>query len=398
MTVYDQIRQRAHEIRDEIIQWRRYFHQHPEWSLTEKETTAKIVEILKEMGYSDIVVGTVGRPDISATATLNADKPGPCVALRADIDALKITEQLEVPYKSVNEGFMHACGHDAHISMLLGAAKILMEMKDQLPGKVRLIFQHAEEVALGAKEKIEDGSLDGVDAIFGQHIWSPVMSGKIALRPGPLMASCDKFELTIQGMGGHGSMPHLSVDPVVAACQVVNAWQTIVSREADPLEAAVISVGKIDTGTLFNIIPDTCYLLGTTRTFRPEVRDLVEKRMGEIAEHVCKALRCEAKFTYTRMISPTLNTPESAVFAAEVLKSCFGDDAVYECPPTMGAEDFGEYTLKVPGAFMFLGTNNPEKGSDMPHHHPKFTVDEDTLEMGSAAMAVLVKAWFDKNA
>ena len=405
--MYENIIKQADALKEQVVAWRRDLHQHPELSNHEVETTAKVAKILTGLGYT-VKVGTNGRPGkdpakcadnakISVVADLNADKPGPCVALRADMDALKVEEWLEVPYKSVNEGSMHACGHDAHTSMLLGTATLLAGMKDQLPGKVRLIFQHAEEVCDGALDKIQDGCLDGVDVIFGQHIWQPTPDGKIATSRGPLMASCDGFDLVIKGHGSHGSMPHLSHDPVMAAVAVANAWQTIISREIDPLQPAVLPVCKIEAGTIFNAIPETAHVMGTTRTLSPEVRSHLAKRMEEVAVDVCRAMRCEAQFTYNWMVAPTVNDAALADFAITELKNAFGDD-VYECVPTMGAEDFAFYQEKVPGVFMFLGTGSEEKNMNYPHHNPRFTIDEDVLTKGVAAMAILVKSWLDKNA
>lgn len=403
--MYENIIKKANDLKGQIVAWRRDFHQNPELSNHEVQTTAKIAKILTDLGYT-VKVGTKGHPGkkdcaddakISIIADLNEDKAGPRVALRGDIDALHVAETLDVPFKSVNEGAMHACGHDAHASMLLGAATLLAGMKDELPGKVRLIFQHAEEVCDGALDKINDGCLDGVDAIFGQHIWQPTPNGKIATTRGPLMASCDGFELVVKGHGSHGSMPHLSHDPVMAAMAVANAWQTIISREIDPLQSAVLSVCKVEAGTIFNAIPETARMLGTTRALTAEVRKHLAARMEEIAVDVCKAMRCEAQFTYNWMVAPTVNDKDLAGFAIDTLKGVFGDD-VYECVPTMGAEDFAFYQEKVPGVFMFLGTGSEEKNMNYPHHNSKFTIDEDVLPKGVAAMSILVKAWLDKNA
>lgn len=388
---------RAEKIQPQVVQWRHHFHQHPEKSLEERETTAKIADILKELGYINIRIGVPGRPDVSLVADLNDHVPGKRVALRADIDALVITEERDLPWKSVNEGLMHACGHDAHTAMLLGAAAIMASHADKYPGKIRLIFQHAEEVGLGAREMIANDVLDGVDFVLGQHIWSPVQAGKIALRPGPIMASADKFEVTLQGRGGHGSMPHLSHDPVVAACALVGAWQSLVSRETDPLDSAVLSVGQITSGTIFNAIPDSAYLQGTTRTFRPEVRDALEQRMGDMAQLIAQAYGCDATFTYHRILSSTINDDDGALFVMKELKKLLGDEAVYQCPPTMGGEDFGEYTMRVPGVFMFLGTANEALDMTYPHHHPKFCIDDDVLPLGVAALAWLTKAWLEQN-
>ncbi|EFC90561.1 amidohydrolase [Dethiosulfovibrio peptidovorans DSM 11002] len=386
----DNIKKKAGEIKGDIAAWRHHFHSHPELSYQETETATRIASILRDMGYDDVKVGCKGR-DICVVADLDTGRPGKCIALRADIDALAVQEERDVPYRSKNDGVMHACGHDAHASMLLGAARILKDIEPELKGKVRLIFQHAEERGGGARELVEEGVLDGVDAVFGQHIWSPVPSGSISYCYGPTMASADQFELRIQGRGGHGSMPHLSIDPVVAACSVVSAWQTIVSREVDPLDAAVISVGEIKSGSVFNAIPDSATIKGTTRTFDPAVRELLAKRMEETAVAICSGLRCQAEFEYKFMLSPTITDPEFTRFAVEVAKKVLGEDKVVEARPTMGAEDFSYYLQERPGTFMFLGTGNEEKDMTYPQHHPKYCVDDDVLDLGAAMSASI--AW-----
>ncbi len=390
----DAIKKRSGELREQIAEWRHHFHRHPELSFHEEKTAAAIAEKLREMGYDHLKMGCKGR-DICVVADLGVGKPGKCIALRADIDALAVQEEREVPYRSENDGVMHACGHDSHAAMLLGAAKILKEIEKDLPGRVRLIFQHAEEMGGGARELVEEGVLDGVDVVFGQHIWSPVPSGSMSYCAGPTMASADSFELRIQGRGGHGSMPHLSVDPVVAACSVVSAWQTIVSREVDPLDAAVISVGEIKSGSVFNAIPDSALIRGTTRTFNQDVRKTLSIRMKEVAEAVCTGLRCRADFDYKFMLPPTITDRSFTEFAVKVAGRLLGDDKVVEARPTMGAEDFSYYLQERPGTFMFLGTGNPEKDMVYPQHHPKYCVDDDVLELGAAISASIAWAYLN---
>lgn len=390
-----EIKDKAHELSDEITGWRHHFHKHPELSYHETETAAKIASLLKGMGYTDVKLGC-GKGNICVVANLNAEREsGKCIALRADIDALGVQEKRDVPYKSENDGAMHACGHDAHISMLLGAAKILKELEPKLRGRVRLIFQHAEETGAGARDLVDEGVLEGVDVIYGQHIWSPVPSGSMTYCLGPTMASADKFELDIRGSGGHGSMPHLSIDPVIAACSVISAWQTIISREVDPLESAVISVGAIKSGSVFNAIPDSATVIGTTRTFSQEIRENLASRMKELAEAVCSGFRCKAEFIYHYMLPPTVNDPEFTRFAASVAKEIMGDEKVFETKPTMGAEDFSFYLQERPGAFMFLGTGNPEKDMVYPQHHPKYCVDDDVLALGTAVTAAIAWAYLN---
>ena len=244
---------------------------------------------------------------------------------------------------------------------------------------------------------IKNGALDGVDAICGLHIWSPVPSGKIAYHEGPTMASADSYLLNIKGKGGHGSMPHLSVDPVTCACAVVSAWQTIVSREVDPLEAGVISVGAINAGKVFNVIPENVSILGTTRTFRPEIRDYIESRMKTTAELICEAMRCTAEFAYTRFLPPTVTDPAFTKYAVEIAKEIAGAENVYEMAPTMGAEDFSYYLEKIPGTFLFLGTGNPEIDATYPQHHPKYKVDDAVLPLGVAAMSGIAMRFLGRS-
>ena len=391
--MFVQIREKARKIREDIIQWRHHFHRHPELSNCEFQTAATIAQALRDMGYDQVKVGCKGK-DICVVADLG--RGDRCIALRADIDALAVHEERDVPYRSENDGVMHACGHDAHASMLLGAAKILKGMENDLPGRVRLIFQHAEERGGGAKELVEEGVLDGVDVVFGQHIWSPVPSGSMTYCEGPTMASADMFELKIQGRGGHGSMPHMSVDPVMAACSVVSAWQTIVSREVDPLDAAVISVGEIKSGSVFNAIPDSALIRGTTRTFNQDVRRAIAARMKEVAQAVCSAMRCEADFHYDYILPPTVTDVDFTRFAVGVAKEVLGEDKVSEARPTMGAEDFSYYLLERPGTFMFLGTGNEEKDMTYPQHHPKYCVDDDVLELGATVSASVAWAYLNR--
>lgn len=394
--MYDLMKNRAKEIEKQVAEWRHYFHQHPEPSMGEKETTAEIAKIMRELGYK-VRVGCEGHPDLGVIADLNEDVPGKRIALRADIDALKVTEELQVPWKSVNVGYMHACGHDSHIAMALGAAKLIAEHKEEYKGKIRFIFQPAEEIGAGAKAIIAAGALEGVDFIIGQHIWSPIRRGLISVRPGAFMASADKFEVTITGKGGHGSAPQLSIDPVVAACALVQSWQALVSRETAPLDAAVLTVANISAGTLFNIIPSTAYMQGTTRTFNQKVRENLAQRMGEMAKDICAAYRCTADFTYHWMLRPTVNDAKGAEFVRQELSAMFGEDHVIDGGPDMAAEDFSEYQALIPGCFMFLGTGDPEHDMAYPQHHPKYTVDDAVLYMGVAGMAGLACRWLEEN-
>lgn len=379
-----QAKEIAARIQPELVELRRYFHQHPEPSWEEVNTAWRIVEELEKLGVSverKAKTGVVG--------TLKGSKPGRTVALRADadIDALSIKEETGLPFASQNEGYMHACGHDAHITCLLGAAKILSQLKDEIGGTVKFIFQPAEELAQGAKKLVEEGVMDGVEGIFGLHVWSDLAAGKISIDPGPRMASCDRFVITIEGKGGHGSAPHQGVDAVVVASAVVMNLQTIVSREINPLEPAVVSVGKIVGGDRFNIIASQAVLDGTCRCFNPEIRKNLPDIIRRIAEKTAATFRDEAKVEYHFMCPPTINDEGLVLLAKNTVKKLYGEDALATMPLLTGSEDFSYYAEKAPAVFAFLGVCNPEKGACFPQHHSHYTIDEDVLQVGAALYA-----------
>lgn len=383
------IRERAKAHEREIIDLRRDFHMNPELSWKEVETTKKVVGILEKLGYTIVKKG-FGGTECGVVADLKPGKGATCVALRGDMDALPLQEENDVPYKSKNDGVMHACGHDAHTAMLLGAAMVLKDMEAEIPGNVRLIFQPAEEhgVKPGAKIMIEEGAIAGVSAIAGIHVWSITETGKIVYRRGPLMAAADGFELTIRGKGGHGSTPELCHDPIIPAAQIVNAFQTIVSREICPRETAVISLGKFQSNSnAFNIIPETVFMNGTVRTFNPKVQDHIEDAMNRIVAAHCAAARCSAELKYTRFIPATINDPAMTDILTGVAKQLIGAENVVETELVMGSEDFSFFLQKIPGTYFNLGTRNVAKGTDKSHHSPVFNLDEDALATGTALMA-----------
>lgn len=396
--IFEKIKVLSRDLHKKVIEHRRYFHSHPELSMEEFETSKTIASILEDLGYENVRIGTAGKPT-GVVADLNSDKPGKCIALRADMDALPIQEETGLPYASENDGVMHACGHDSHIAILLGVAELIMKTKDIFPWKVRLIFQPSEESGTtpGARAMVADGVLDGVDAITGLHVWMNVPSGKIGYRKGPLMASADKWEVRLQGKGGHGAVPQMAVDPTLAAGHLITMLQSIVSRETDPLESIVVSVGKMEAGNAFNIIPDSAYLLGTTRTFNPELRNELPDRMKRIAEHVAEATRCRADFNYHNNLPPTVNDAEFTEKGASAAIRIFGEEKVVEIPPTMGAEDFSFYLEKIPGSYFFLGIGDESKGITAPHHHPRFQVDEDVLSDGVALIAAVAANYLSEE-
>lgn len=380
------IRQLAENQASELTELRHYFHANPELSWQEIETTRKIAGILKDLGFSNIRTG-FGGTESGVTAEIGTG--GPVVALRADIDALPLTEENDVPYRSTRDGVMHACGHDAHAAMLIGAARILSEIKDDLAGTVKLIFQPAEEHGLksGAEAMIGNGVLEGVQAIAGLHIWSSVPSGKIGFRSGPIMASADIWEITVTGKGGHGSMPHQAIDPTITAATVITTMQTVVSREVDPQDTVVLSLGQIKSGTAPNIIPETATLTGNIRTTSPETRAAIPEKMNRIMNGICSAMRCEGILDFTNIYPVTVNDEELTGMAQQAAEEMWSKEVVEKAPLLMGSEDFSYYEEKVPGTFFLLGCGNEEKGTNNQHHSPKFNIDDDVLPSGSAMLA-----------
>jgi len=378
----------------EVVELRRHFHRNPEIAWKEVETTEKVAEILKDLGFENIKQG-FGGTSCGVTADLCGTMPGPCVALRADMDALPLQEENRIPYCSQNKGVMHACGHDAHTAMLLGAAKVISQMKDELAGKVRFIFQPAEEHGLksGADHMVREGVLEGVDVIFGIHVRSSMPTGKIALRSGPTMASCDAWEAMITGRGGHGAEPDQAVDPTVPAGHIITSLQSIIGREINSKETSVISLGKIEAGSAFNIIPESVKLLGTCRTFRPEVQDMIEEKLGRLIKGISESFRCTSEYVYTKYVPSVINDPEAISLAKKLGNEIFGNENVIETSLEMASEDFSYFQQKVPGAFGFLGTAKEEKGSANPHHSPLFDVDEDALLQGVQILAGFALSW-----
>lgn len=358
---------------NEMVGIRRHLHEYPELSFEEVETPAYIAAFHRELGH-EVREGVGGR---GVVAILCSGKPGKTVALRADFDALAIQEENDVSYKSKVAGKMHACGHDGHTATLLGLAKALNAIKDEITGNVVFIHQHAEEVAPGgAKPMIEDGCLDGVDVIFGMHLWAPTPLGEILVKDGAIMAAADKVEITVQGKGGHGAEPHHSIDAVTLASQFVVNAQQLVSRRIDPLKSAVLTIGHLEAINPFNVIADRVILAGTIRTFEEEVRSQMEQELEAVLNATCLAFGASYEYRYTRGYPPVYNHQKETEFVAQLASTVPGVEQVITCPPFMIGEDFAYYLEKVPGTFFFTGAKKPEWETAYPHHHARFDFDE----------------------
>lgn len=372
----DHVEKRMEALFPEMVSWRRYLHQHPELSFQEVQTAGFVLKHLQQWGLE--VKANVGGNGV--TGLLRGGKPGPTVALRADMDALPIQDEKACEYVSQVKGVMHACGHDAHTSTLLGLAQCLSEHRDDLAGQVLFIFQHAEEISPGgAKSMIEAGVLEGVDVIYGVHLWTPFQAGTVYSIPGPMMAAADEFHVEILGKGGHGGLPHETVDSILIGSQLVVNLQSIVSRSINPVEPCVVSLGSFHSGSSFNVIAERCLLKGTVRSFDEKVRDRVVERIDQIARHTCAMFGADCTLDYKTGYPPVVNHSLEVERFDETGSRLFGTDNVIKGPPVMAGEDFAYYLHHVPGCFMFVGAGNKEKGIRYPHHHPKFDIDEQSM-------------------
>jgi amidohydrolase len=385
--IVEKIKNISREIFPSLVKLRRELHQYPELAFNEFKTSARIAKELKKIGI-DFKKGVA---KTGVAGLLNKTNQGKTVALRADMDALPVLEQTNFSYKSKNKGVMHACGHDVHMACLIGAAKILTRLKEELPGKVKFIFQPSEEVHPGgAKPMIEAGVLRSPDAsgIFALHCDPAIPIGKIGVREGPTMAQAEDFDITIIGKGGHGARPHDGVDAIVVAAQVIQALQTIVSRKINPLEPVVVSIGKMEGGYARNIICDKVILKGTARTLNKEIAKKIPGFLKEIISGITKSAGASYELNYYGGYPILINHPKATDLARRSIAKLFGKEAIFELRrPMMGGEDFAYYLQKVPGSFLRLGIRNPKKDAIYPWHHPKFTVDEDAIKIGSAVLA-----------
>lgn len=374
--------QQARSIQDWIVQHRRTIHRHPELMYEEVRTSQLVQDTLAELGIEF-------RAPIAETGVLATIGTGdaPCVGLRADMDALPIHEETDVEFRSEIEGKMHACGHDCHTAMLLGAARVLKEREDEIPGTVKLLFQPAEEGGAGGQRMCEEGALDNpeVQRIFGLHVWPRVPVGTAAARAGTFLAASSFLQMTVRGKGGHAAMPHLAIDPIATTAKIVTELQTIVSRELDPLEPGVISITSIHGGQASNVIPEEVNVKGTIRSLTMQGLQQLQKRTEEIATHIAEAHRCEATVVYPgHDYPPTQNDPDLWEQGKRIAGELLGAENVLDVPPVMGGEDFAYYTQRVPGLFVGLGVGNDEIGASYNVHHPLFKVDESALAVGTA--------------
>jgi amidohydrolase len=378
---------RVADLADEITAWRRDFHENPELLFDVHRTAGIVAEKLKSFGCDEVVTG-LGRTGVVGVIRGRSNNSGKVIGLRADMDALPIEEATNVPHKSKVPGKMHACGHDGHTAMLLGAAKYLAETRN-FDGTAVVIFQPAEEGGGGGNEMLKDGLMErfGVHEVYGMHNMPGIPVGQFAIRPGPMMAAADRFTIHIEGKGGHAARPHDCIDPVVVSAHVITALQTIASRSADPLDSVVVSVCTVKAGDAFNVIPQTAMLLGTVRTLSPEVRDLAETRIRAIVENVCAAFGAKAEVDYDRGYPVTMNDPDKTEFMADVARAVAGENAIdTTIPPLMGAEDFSYMLEQRPGAYIFLGN-----GDTAGVHHPAYDFNDEASPYGVSLWAKIVE-------
>ena len=374
----DELKRRIALLKDELINFRREFHKNPELSFQEYQTTKKIAVYLTELGL-EVKIGNRG---IGVAADLKGTKPGPTVALRADIDALPIYEESDKDYVSKISGVMHACGHDGHTAALMITAKILSEYKNDLHGGIRFLFQPAEEKSPGgAIDIINQGYLDNVDYIYGLHLWSLLPVGQFQTAYGPMMANADKFEIKIKGKGGHAGLPHEASDSLLAAANIIVNAQHIVSRKLDPLSPGVLTFGKINAGSNFNVIANDAQLEGTVRTLDENSKTVIKEWLEKTIDHTCKIHGVEYDFIYENGYPTVHNHLTETEYLINTAKTVFGENNVNLMKPIMAGEDFSYYLQKVPGAFCLVGAGNKEKGIIYPHHHPRFDIDEEALPL-----------------
>ncbi len=384
------------EISEQVVSDRRYLHQHPERGFDLPVTAKFVADRLKLL---DLEVQT-GIGQSGVVGILPGGRAGKTLLIRADMDALPIHEENEVAYRSLTDGVMHACGHDAHTAILLGTARVLAGMRDEIPGTIKFVFQPAEEIGSGARAMIEDGVLDNppVDASLGLHIWQEQPLGVVSVHPGPMMAAFDGFNATIRGVGGHAAMPELCVDATVIAAEIVVALQTLVSREVSGIFPAVVSVGTLHSGTASNIISGEATMSGSVRTLHSVVGDHLATRIPELIKGIATSMRGEAEVSYFRGVPPLANAPEMSKIVQDVAQDVVGGEHIVTDEVNMASEDMGLFLDAAPGCFFFLGSNNERTGKMYGHHHPRFDVDEDAFPIGIEILARSALTWLERHA
>jgi hippurate hydrolase len=378
---------RIADLHGEISAWRRDIHAHPELLYDVHRTAGTVAERLKQFGCDEVVTG-IGRTGVVGVIRGRKGESGRVIGLRADMDALPIQEANEVPYKSTVPGKMHACGHDGHTAMLLGAARYLADTRN-FAGTAVVIFQPAEEGGAGGKAMVRDGLMERfrIEEVYGMHNYPGLPLGQFAIRPGPMMAAADRIYIDIEGRGGHAARPHISIDSILVGSQIVNQLQSIVARNVDPLEAAVVSICQFSAGTADNILPQTARLSGTARSLTPEVRDLLERRVNEVVEGTAKLYGAKVRVVYKRDYPVTRNHAQQAAFAASVARDVAGRERVDDqAPPVMGAEDFSYMLEARPGAFIFVGN-----GDTAGLHHPAYDFNDEAIPFGTSYWVKLVE-------
>lgn len=381
----------AEALRDELIARRRDFHQHPELAFEEVRTAGIVARELQQLGM-EVRTG-IGKTGV--IGLLEGGREGKTILVRADMDALPIIEENECDFVSTASNKMHACGHDGHTAIALGVAKLLARHRDEIAGRVKFVFQPAEEVGRGAQAMVADGALTDPrpDVTVGLHLWNSLPVGKLGVADGPVMAGATIFDIKVTGKGAHAASPHQGIDPLVCAAHMLTAFQTIVSRSADPLDTLVVSVTTIKAGEAYNVIPQTAEMRGTVRYFRDETRDLALARLREIAVNVGFAMRCEVEFNATNLTIPVVNHPEVGDKLRPVFARIVGDDGLEMGVRTMGAEDVSEFMNDIPGMYFFVGAQDTTADAYYGHHHPRFTLDENALPLAVALLTTAVAAY-----
>lgn len=386
--------EKATMLREQLVAWRRDFHKHPEIGLEEWRTAGIVAAELERLGYQ--VQTGIAKTGVVGLLSASPSRPGPVVLLRFDMDALPLQEQNDIPYKSQHDGLMHACGHDGHVAIGLGVAALLAQHRDQLDGTVKLMFQPGEEGMNGAGLMIEAGVLDDPrpDVALAAHVWNDTPLGQVGVAAGPVMAAAEAWECVIRGTGGHGAAPHQTADPIVAAAQVILAWQTVISRNLNPQQAAVFSVCSVLGGQAFNIIPDVVTLRGTIRSFDPAARETLLRRFEEIATGISATLGCSAKLGMYSMTPALVNHPEVTAVVRRAAAGIVGQQNIIEIR-TMGSEDMALVNAQIPGCFIFIGSQNQQAGLVHPHHSPYFDFDEDVLPLAVGLLTAAALEWLD---